>query len=156
MTNRPLRHRHVPRNYFGGTCTRHPHPEERPLGRVSKDAGPAGASWFETREDALLTMRRDTYLTAGGTAIADGSARGPRIRASNSAVGQESAGRPYLTCIAFTAVRLCWPSTPSTLPTLNPARTRSCCSSLISLKASWATGAAGWRIGGLPAMRVAR
>ena len=28
---------------------------------------------------------------------------GPRIRASNSAVGQESAGRPYLICIAFTA-----------------------------------------------------
>jgi hypothetical protein len=33
-----------------------PHPEERPLGRVSKDA-PRAASWFETREDALLTMR---------------------------------------------------------------------------------------------------
>jgi hypothetical protein len=25
--------------------------------RVSKNAGPAGASWFETHEDALLTMR---------------------------------------------------------------------------------------------------
>jgi hypothetical protein len=24
---------------------------------VSKDAGPSVASWFETREDALLTMR---------------------------------------------------------------------------------------------------
>jgi len=33
-----------------------PHPEERPQGRVSKDA-PEVASWFETREDALLTMR---------------------------------------------------------------------------------------------------
>src|SRR5207245_10108778 len=27
------------------------------LGRVSKDVGPSAASWFETREDALLTMR---------------------------------------------------------------------------------------------------
>jgi hypothetical protein len=35
--------------------TRFPHPEERPLGRVSKDG--RGLSWFETREDALLTMR---------------------------------------------------------------------------------------------------
>jgi hypothetical protein len=33
-----------------------PHPEERPFGRVSKDEE-CGASWFETREDALLTMR---------------------------------------------------------------------------------------------------
>jgi len=33
---------------------RPPHPEERPLGRVSKDEA---VSWFETREDALLTMR---------------------------------------------------------------------------------------------------
>ncbi|MET0719380.1 MAG: MOSC domain-containing protein, partial [Tardiphaga sp.] len=32
-----------------------PHPEERPLGRVSKDE--PNNSWFETREDALLTMR---------------------------------------------------------------------------------------------------
>jgi hypothetical protein len=45
--------------------------EERPLGRVSKDAGPAVASWFETREDALLTMRTGAYLIAG-TAIAAG------------------------------------------------------------------------------------
>jgi hypothetical protein len=30
------------------------HFEERPLGRVSKDEA---ASWFETRENALLTMR---------------------------------------------------------------------------------------------------
>src|SRR5262249_10839936 len=33
-----------------------PHPEE-PRSGVSKDAGPSVASWFETREDALLTMR---------------------------------------------------------------------------------------------------
>src|SRR3979409_2601469 len=32
-----------------------PHPEERPLGRVSKD-GPR-ASWFETAQESLLTMR---------------------------------------------------------------------------------------------------
>jgi hypothetical protein len=32
-----------------------PHPEERLLGRVSKDGHTL--SWFETREDALLTMR---------------------------------------------------------------------------------------------------
>jgi hypothetical protein len=39
----------VGRNVFS------PHPEERPLGRVSKDG--RTLSWFETREDALLTMR---------------------------------------------------------------------------------------------------
>jgi hypothetical protein len=38
------------------TANRRPHPEERPLGRVSKD-GSTLESWFETREDALLTMR---------------------------------------------------------------------------------------------------
>jgi hypothetical protein len=32
-----------------------PHPEERPVGRVSKDGHTL--SWFETRKDALLTMR---------------------------------------------------------------------------------------------------
>jgi hypothetical protein len=32
-----------------------PHPEELPLGRVSKDGH--DLPWFETREDALLTMR---------------------------------------------------------------------------------------------------
>ena len=42
----------------------------------------------------------------------------PRIRANSSAVGQESAGNPYFTCIALTAVRLNCPITPSTLPTL--------------------------------------
>src|SRR5258708_5207211 len=31
--------------------------EERRLRRVSKDEGPSVASWFETREAALLTMR---------------------------------------------------------------------------------------------------
>jgi hypothetical protein len=34
----------------------YPHPEE-PRSGVSKDAGPPVASWFATREDALLTMR---------------------------------------------------------------------------------------------------
>jgi hypothetical protein len=33
-----------------------PHPEERPLGRVSKD-GSTLESWFEMREDALPAMR---------------------------------------------------------------------------------------------------
>jgi hypothetical protein len=33
-----------------------PHPEERPLGRVSKD-GNLVVSWFETREGALVTIR---------------------------------------------------------------------------------------------------
>jgi hypothetical protein len=33
-----------------------PHPEERPLGRVSKGWAIL-LSWFEMREDALLTMR---------------------------------------------------------------------------------------------------
>src|SRR3954464_6990530 len=79
-----------------------------------------------------------------------------RIRASSSAVGQESAGSPYLTCIALTAVRLCWPSTPSTLPTLKPACTKSCCSSLISLNGSCTTGAEGGRMAAAPAMRLAR
>jgi hypothetical protein len=37
--------------------THRPHPEER-RSRVSKDSG-SRASWFETREDALLTMRVD-------------------------------------------------------------------------------------------------
>jgi hypothetical protein len=36
-----------------------PHPEERRLRRVLKDVAAVGASWFETREDALLTMRVD-------------------------------------------------------------------------------------------------
>ncbi|MCK1640286.1 hypothetical protein IVA95_22420 [Bradyrhizobium sp. 157] len=34
-----------------------PHPEERRLRRVSKDAGPIVASWFETAQERLLTMR---------------------------------------------------------------------------------------------------
>src|SRR6266404_6429832 len=58
------------------------------------------------------------YRTASaptGSACTRGT---PRLRASSSAVGQESAGRLYLICIAFTALRLCWPITPSTLPTL--------------------------------------
>jgi hypothetical protein len=35
-----------------------PHPEEPAQAGVSKDGGMA--SWFETREDALLTMRFET------------------------------------------------------------------------------------------------
>src|SRR6185295_6109983 len=38
------------------------HPEERPLGRVSKDG--RGHSWFETAQERLLTMR-ESALTAG-------------------------------------------------------------------------------------------
>jgi len=34
-----------------------PHPEERPPAPRSKDAPDGAASWFETREDALLTIR---------------------------------------------------------------------------------------------------
>jgi hypothetical protein len=34
-----------------------PHPEERPFGRVSKDV--PRASWFETAQVRLLTMRVD-------------------------------------------------------------------------------------------------
>src|SRR6202022_1213351 len=41
-----------------------PHPEERSLGRVSKDEK-YGLSWFETREDALLTMRNLSLRRAG-------------------------------------------------------------------------------------------
>src|SRR5882724_8533808 len=80
----------------------------------------------------------------------------PRIRVSNSAVGQESAGKPNLICIAFTALRLCWPITPSTLPTLKPARTNNCCSSRNSLRGSCATAAVGRCIGAAPLMRVTR
>ena len=47
-----LLRRYAPRNDEIGDS---PHPEERPLGRVSKDD--ANFAWFETREDALLTMR---------------------------------------------------------------------------------------------------
>jgi hypothetical protein len=41
-----------------------PHPEERPFGRVSKDGHMH--SWFETREDALLTMRTTQKENARG------------------------------------------------------------------------------------------
>jgi hypothetical protein len=34
-----------------------PHPEERPLGRVSKDEKHILSSWFETAPVRLLTMR---------------------------------------------------------------------------------------------------
>jgi len=36
------------------------HFEERPLGRASEDEA---VSWFETREDALLTMRNEVRAT---------------------------------------------------------------------------------------------
>ena len=64
-----------------------------PIGRGVLDSPPA---------------RRMTgsYRAAGTMPAGIACAPGPRIRASNSAVGQESAGKPYFTCIAFTAVRL--------------------------------------------------
>jgi hypothetical protein len=43
--------------------TSSPHPEERPFGRVSKDEGPSVASWFETAQERLLTMRVRYQLT---------------------------------------------------------------------------------------------
>jgi hypothetical protein len=41
-----------------------PHPEERRLRRVSKDEGPIVASWFETAQERLLTMRGNTDVGA--------------------------------------------------------------------------------------------
>ncbi|SHH51548.1 hypothetical protein SAMN05443248_5069 [Bradyrhizobium erythrophlei] len=41
-----------------------PHPEERPLGRVSKDEK-YGLSWFETAQVRLLTMRIGLLCRAG-------------------------------------------------------------------------------------------
>jgi hypothetical protein len=38
-----------------------PHPEERRLRRVSKDEATIGASWFETAQARLLTMRDDNF-----------------------------------------------------------------------------------------------
>jgi hypothetical protein len=38
-----------------------PHPEERPLGRVSKDEQ---TPWFETAQERLLTMRERNYGSA--------------------------------------------------------------------------------------------
>jgi hypothetical protein len=38
-----------------------PHPEERRLRRVSKDEATVEASWFETAQGRLLTMRADNY-----------------------------------------------------------------------------------------------
>ena len=48
--------------------------EERRLRRVSKDCREIGASWFETREAALLTMRVCTYLYESGSGESDGLA----------------------------------------------------------------------------------
>src|SRR6266567_4073037 len=39
-----------------------PHPEERRLRRVSKDVATTGASWFETAQERLLTMRVECYI----------------------------------------------------------------------------------------------
>src|SRR6266446_6121309 len=51
----PRQYRQAPAALCGCLINTRPHPEERPLGRVSKDD--ISSSWFETREDALLTMR---------------------------------------------------------------------------------------------------
>jgi hypothetical protein len=48
---------------MGSSGMLRPHPEERPQGRVLKDGGIV-ASWFEAREDALLTVRID-YAASG-------------------------------------------------------------------------------------------
>jgi hypothetical protein len=40
-----------------------PHPEERRLRRVSKDEAAIGASWFETAQGRLLTMR--SFISPG-------------------------------------------------------------------------------------------
>src|SRR5258705_2892855 len=42
-----------------------PHPEERPLGASRRMSGNSWASWFETREAALLTMRKFLACCAG-------------------------------------------------------------------------------------------
>src|SRR5260370_1462838 len=42
-----------------------PHPEERPLGASRRMSGNSWASWFETREAALLTMRKFLARRAG-------------------------------------------------------------------------------------------
>src|SRR6476469_5956589 len=57
---RPLHGSRCRREYRPGAERRPvvvPHPEERPLGRVSKDEAKVGASWFETPLARLLTMR---------------------------------------------------------------------------------------------------
>ena len=81
------------------------------------------------RASRLVRLRniltRDASRVAGLRLRRAAAHASPAVRRS----ARNSAGRPYLICIAFTAVRLCWPSTPSTLPTLKPARTSSCCNS---------------------------
>src|SRR3569832_992194 len=141
----------------GGACpSSGRHRDERsheadPEGRKTKSLDCFAEPVIGPRVRADPLARNDGYCA--GSACARGP---PRIRATSSAVGQESAGRPYFTCIALLAVRLCWPRTPSTLPTSKPARTRSCCSSLLSLNGNCATGPVGRRIGGAPAIRLAR
>ncbi len=44
-----------------------PHPEERRLRRVSKDETHTGASWFETAQVRLLTMR--DMISCGGNVL---------------------------------------------------------------------------------------
>src|ERR1700743_2957594 len=100
----------------GGGATRsvlgspHPHPSRA----SSLAADPAGGREIEA------------HRIAAGAAAGAAASRPPRIFASSSAVGHESAGRPNLICMALTAVRLCWPITPSTLPTFKPGFTRNC------------------------------
>src|SRR5258706_11103902 len=84
-----------------------------PTGRANARPMTGSAKQSSFGRQTLLSYRTASAPT--GSACARGT---PRRRASSSAVGQESAGRPYLICIAFTALRLSWPITPSTLPTL--------------------------------------
>src|SRR4051794_9004195 len=55
--------------------------------------------------DSPLSRGMTGAYRAAGITMPEGCAcaLGPRIRANSSAVGQESAGNPYFTCIVFTA-----------------------------------------------------
>src|SRR5258708_8309969 len=46
---------------ISSSYSQEPRPEERRLRRVSTDEATAGASWFETTQGRLLTMRGKTY-----------------------------------------------------------------------------------------------
>src|SRR5258707_9141584 len=48
-----------------GISSSEPHPEERPLAASRRMSGNSWASWFETREAALLTMRNFLARRAG-------------------------------------------------------------------------------------------